>query len=118
MVSAPAASEDPDREAYQAQADRVLEVSAGLTDEQKMTAELYDNKIQGLGFSALYAAQSRGLDVAGFVEFDFLTNLAAFDAAIAVWHAKAHYDAVRPTSAIRWLYGDSEVTAWVGARVG
>lgn len=39
-------------------------------------------------------------------------------AAIAVWHAKAHYDAVRPTSAIRWLYGDSEVTAWGGRGQG
>ena len=103
-----------DPSGYRAQADRVLAVSAELTDEQKMTAELYDNKIFGLGFSALFAAQSRALDVAGFVEYDFLTNLAAFDAAIAVWHHKRIFDAVRPATAIGFLYGDEHVTAWAG----
>jgi len=103
-----------DNHAYRRQADQVLEFSARLTDAQKMTAETYDNKIAGLGFSALFAAQSRGLDVAGFVEYDFATNLASFDTAIAVWHLKRHYDAVRPTTAIRHLYGDAGVTAWGG----
>lgn len=117
-VPAPTASEDPSSAAYRAQADHVLEMSASLTDEQKMMAELYDNKIQGLGFSALFAAQSNRLDLARFVEYDFVTNFAAFDAAIAVWHAKARYDAVRPTSAIRWLYSDRDVTAWGGPGQG
>lgn len=103
-----------DPTAYRDQADRVLAVSAELSDEQKMTAELYDNKIFGLGFSALFAAQSHALDVAGFVEYDFLTNLAAFDAAIAVWHHKRDFDAVRPATAIEFLYGDEHVTAWAG----
>jgi hypothetical protein len=100
--------------AYRAQADHVLAVSAALTDEQKMIAELYDDKLQGLGFSALFAAQSRQLDLAQFVEYDFVTNVGAFDAAIAVWYAKLHYDAVRPISAIRWLYENRHVTAWGG----
>lgn len=106
------------KRAYRAQADEVLAVSAGLTDRQKMTAELFDDKIQGLGLSALFAAQARGLDLDAFIQVDFLTNMAAFDAAIALWRDKVSYDAVRPVSAIRYLYGDSPVTAWGGPGVG
>ena len=100
--------------AYQRQADQVLQASANLTDHQKMSAELFDNKINGLGFSALFAAQSQGLDLDEFVALDFATNLAAFDTAIAVWHAKYEHDAVRPVTAIAYLYGDEPVTAWGG----
>src|SRR5262245_33744680 len=42
--------------AYKQQADEVLSASAHLTDVQKMTAELFNNKITSLGFSALFIA--------------------------------------------------------------
>jgi hypothetical protein len=48
------------------------------------------------------------------VQYDFLVNMAAFDGGIAVWQEKVRYDAVRPASAIRYLYGDGLVTAWGG----
>jgi hypothetical protein len=102
------------RSAYQAQADEVLSVSANLTDYQKMTAELFNNKILSLGFSAVFAAQSRGLSLLDFIHLDFVTNLAAFDTGIAVWNEKRRWDAVRPFSAIRYLYGKRPVTAWGG----
>ena len=72
--------------------------SAELTDHQKMAAELFDDKIEGLGFSPLFAAQSQGLDLEEFVQLDFLTNMAAFDTAIAVWDARYEYAAVRPVT--------------------
>jgi hypothetical protein len=102
------------RREYQEQADEVLRVSANLTDYQKMVAELFDNKIRSLGFSAVFAAQSRGLSLLDFIHLDFVTNLAAFDTGIAVWNEKAKWDAVRPFSAIRYLYGGRPVTAWGG----
>lgn len=105
-------------QAYREQAEVVLEVSAELDEERKLTAELFDNKINGLGFSALFAAQSKGLDLTGFVHYDLLTNLAAFDAAIAVWHHKRRFDAVRPATAIAFLFGDAPVTAWGGTGSG
>ncbi len=105
-------------QAYRAQAEHVLSVSAGLDEEQKLIAELFDNKINGLGFSALFAAQSHGLDLTDFVQYDFLTNMAAFDAAIAVWHHKRRFDAVRPVTAIGFLFGDECVTAWGGPGEG
>lgn len=103
---------------YKKQADDVLQASANMTDEQKMIAELFDNKINSLGFSALFASQVNGLSLAEFVQYDFLTNIAAFDTAIAIWKEKRRYDAVRPFSAIAFLYRDHPVTAWGGPGQG
>lgn len=103
---------------YKQQADEVLAVSAALTDEQKLKAELFDNKILSLGFSAVFAAQSQGLSLLEFIQLDFLTNMAAFDAGIFVWQEKRRWDAVRPFSAIDFLYGSRPVTAWGGPGQG
>jgi hypothetical protein len=104
--------------AYKRQADEVLAVSANLTDEQKIIAEIFNDKIRSLGFSALFASQSNNLTLEQFVHYDFLTNAAAFDTAIAVWNEKHRYDVVRPFSAIRFLYGDRLVRAWGGPGKG
>jgi hypothetical protein len=109
---------NPGSPGYQQQADEVLAASAGLTDYQKMAAELFDDKLRSLGFSALFLLQSRGLSLEQFVHLDFLLNLAAFDTAITVWNEKAHHDAVRPFSAIRYIYGDGPVMAWGGPGQG
>lgn len=103
---------------YRAQADEVLAASAALTDYQKMTAELFNDKIRSLGFSAVFVAQTRGLSLQEFVEFDFLLNMAAFDAGITVWKEKRRWNAVRPFTAIEFLYGDDPVTAWGGPGEG
>ncbi len=103
---------------YKRQADVVLDASANLTDEQKLKAELFDNKIESLGFSAVFAAMSQGLSLLEFIQLDFLTNMAAFDAGIVVWQEKEQYDAVRPFSAIRRIYGNHRVRAWAGPGQG
>lgn len=99
---------------YKAQADEVLNASATLDDRKKAAAELFNNKIESLGFVALFLSQSRQWRTEQFVQYDFLVNLAAFDGGIAVWQEKARFDAVRPFSAIRYLYGDGLVSAWAG----
>jgi VCPO second helical-bundle domain/Domain of unknown function (DUF6851) len=106
------------RQAYQEQADEVLQASANLTDYHKMAAELFNNKIRGLGFSVLFAAQSHNLDLLDFIHLDFMTNVAAFDAGIVSWNEKTKWNSVRPFSAIRYLYGDRPVTAWGGPGKG
>lgn len=103
---------------YIAQAVEVIDASANLTDEQKMTAELFDDKIRSLGFSSIFAALSRGLSVIEFVHYDFIANVAAFDTGIVMWQEKTRYDAVRPFSAIRFLFGESHITAWGGPGKG
>ncbi|MDH5674080.1 MAG: vanadium-dependent haloperoxidase [Myxococcales bacterium] len=104
--------------AYKAQADAVLAASASLDDQKKLMAELFDNKIEGLGFSAVFVTFAHGLSLMDFIQLDFLTNMAAFDAGIAVWEEKTEYDAVRPFSAIRHIYGDEPVVAYGGPDVG
>lgn len=104
--------------AYKAQTDEVLDAQANLTDRQKMTAELFNNKIRSLGFSAVFAALSRGLSLLQFIHLDFLTNLAAFDTGIVVWNEKYRWDAVRPFSAIGYIYGRRTVRAWGGVGKG
>jgi hypothetical protein len=98
------------RQAYHEQVDAVLAASATLTDRQKLVAELFNNKIAGLGFSAVFAAVSGGLSVLEFIHLDFVTNLAAFDTGIAIWNEKTKWDAVRPFSAVRYVYGNRPVT--------
>ena len=102
------------REAYAAQADEVMSAQRNLTDYQKMVAELFDNKISGLGFAALFVAQSRGMSLDEFVHYDFLTNVAAFDGGITTWRDKYQHDAVRPVTAIRYLHRGKTITGWAG----
>ena len=102
------------REAYAAQADEVMSAQQNLTDYQKMVAELFDNKISGLGFAALFVAQSRGMSLDEFVHYDFLTNVAAFDGGITTWRDKYRHDAVRPVTAIRYLHRGKTITGWAG----
>jgi hypothetical protein len=114
----PRASQIRNLAEYRRQAGDIVRQSAAMTDEQKVTAELFNNKIQSLGFSTVFAAQSNGLGVEGFVILDFLDNVAAFDAGIAVWNEKYRYDAVRPFSAVRHLNADRKITAWGGPGKG
>jgi hypothetical protein len=117
-VSHPRASDIRNRAAYRRQADQVIEQSATMTEEQKLTAELFNNKLRSLGFSTLFASQSNGFGVEKFVILDFLDNVASFDTGIAVWHEKYRYDAVRPVSAVRYLNARRTITAWAGPGKG
>ncbi|SHN26602.1 DUF6851 domain-containing protein [Actinacidiphila paucisporea] len=105
---------------YKRSADEVLAASAGLTDELKVKAEFFDNKILGLGLSAAAAAMAHEdeLDFDGWVHLMFTNTVALYDALIAAWYQKTVYDAVRPWSAIRHVYGTAKVTAWGGPGKG
>lgn len=115
---APKASNYRNFQAYKAQADEVLNASANLTDEQKMIAELFNDKLISLGQSGLFMTQKMDLSLAESIHYEFLTNVAEFDTAIAVWDNKYNYDAVRPFTAIRYLYANRTVTSWGGPGMG
>jgi hypothetical protein len=93
-------------------------VQASLTDHQKMVAELFDDKLTGLGNATFFSLVSRGLSLDEFVQYDFLTHVAAFDGGIAIWQEKGRYDAVRPVSAIRHLYKNRRISGWAGPGQG
>lgn len=117
-VPPPTASDVDDWDAYKGQVDDVLAVSAALTDEQKMMAELFDNKIVSLGLSYLHLAQELDLSPADTVRGYFVKVAAALDSSIVIWQEKARFDAVRPFSAIRHVYGDAPVTTSGGLGEG
>ena len=113
-LPAPRDSDPVNSGGYRRQADEVLRASAALTDTQKLTAEHFNDKFRSLPTTVHFLAETRRYTLDKFVFHAFLTNLAAFDTGIAVWHFKLRYDAVRPFSAIRHLYRDRTVTAWGG----
>jgi len=114
----PQASNVRNFRAYKQQVDEILEASANLTDEQKMICELFNDKLRSLGFSGLFATQQAGLGLAESIQYEFLTNIAEFDTAIATWDNKVYYDTVRPFSAVRYVYKNKPVVAWGGPGKG
>ncbi len=111
-------SDARNRAAYKAQADEVLNISANLTDEQKLIAEVFDYKTRSLGASVQFAVKSHNLGYIETIQTLFTSNAAEFDTSIAVWHQKIKYNTVRPWSAIQYIYGDQPVTAWGGPGKG
>jgi len=103
---------------YKHQVDEVIDASANLTDEQKMITEEFNDKLRSLGFSGLFASQQAGLSLAESIHYEFVTNIAEFDTAIAVWDNKVYYDTVRPFSAVRYVYKDKPLVAWGGPGKG
>ncbi|WP_210581223.1 DUF6851 domain-containing protein [Streptomyces sp. GESEQ-4] len=102
--------------------DEIIEASATLTDERKALAEIMDNKLWGIGFSSIVVARNHDKDdtlgVHGWAQWTLQSILATFDTLIAAWHQKFKYDACRPISAVRHVYGRSKITAWGGPGLG
>lgn len=117
-IPPPTASNPANREAYKAQLDHVIELSAYLTDEQKIEAEFFDNKFVSLGWSLMQAAVQYDLSPMDFTRVYWLSQAAAFDAMIVIWQEKDRYDAVCPFSAAAHVYGNDPVTAWGGPGMG
>lgn len=99
---------------YKAQADAVLQASANLTDEQKVKAEFFDHKFNSIFAAAASVVGLLNLSLEESVVIEFATNVASFDTAVSIWYNKRKYDAVRPFSAIEYIYGDQAVSAWGG----
>jgi len=110
---------------YVVQADALLGLSAGLTDEHKMIAEYWaDGPHSELppGHWNLFAqfvsrrdehgADEHGVD-ADVKLFFALTN-AIFDASICCWDGKRAFGSVRPITALRYLFQGQQVLAWAG----
>ncbi|MEO3749435.1 vanadium-dependent haloperoxidase [Streptomyces sp. B6B3] len=114
----PPPTSDPRGAGYREQVEEVVAASAALTDEQKMMAEFFDNKFTGIGRAVAAMCEHHQLDLDGWIELCLVCSTATFDAGIAAWSEKVRHDAVRPFSAVRYVYGDGEITAWGGAGQG
>lgn len=110
--------------AYRAQIGEVLEISANLTDEQKLIAEYWANGPRGETPPGHWFQIAQDLALrdghgnAQDAEMFFALSTAIFDAGIATWEAKYTYTYIRPYSAIRDLFFDQEIQAWGGPNQG
>jgi hypothetical protein len=109
--------------AYRAQAERILALSANLTQRQKAMAEYWEDYggesspgrwNRFAQYVSLRDRHSLGDDVKLF----FALNNAELDASIAVWDAKRFYDSVRPVTAVHALFAGKRVRAWAGPNLG
>ena len=111
-------------QAYRDQIEEVLNVSATLTTQQKVIAELWADgpRTESPPGHWNQIAQDIALREGHGIDEDakmfFALNAAVFDAGIATWEAKYAYDYIRPQSAIRDLYFDQTVAAWGGVNQG
>ena len=95
--------------AFIEQTEQVVEISAGLTDKQKLIAEFWEDA-GGTAFppgtwmtfgQVVSARDEHSIDDDALLFFG-LAN-AAFDAGIAAWESKTYYDYARPVRVIRAL---------------
>lgn len=114
---------------YLDQAQALLDLSAGLTDEQKMIAEYWaDGPHSELppGHWNLFAqfvsrrdhhgVQAQGLE--RDVKLFFALTNAVADAGCCAWDNKRAFNSVRPITAIRALFRGQMVRAWAGPYQG
>lgn len=101
------------------QAQDLLDISANLTDKQKMIAEYWANGPRSElppGHWCLFAQFVSARDdhtVNQDVKMFFAMTNAIFDASVASWTPKRTTDYVRPVTAISYLFTGKSVQAWV-----
>ncbi|TMF60472.1 MAG: vanadium-dependent haloperoxidase [Chloroflexi bacterium] len=111
--------------AYDSQARALLDLSAGLTDKQKMIAEYWADGprselppghwnvlAQFVSRRDHHGAYRHG--VAADVKLFFALTNAIFDASICCWDNKLAFDSVRPITAIRYAFNGQQIRAWGG----
>jgi hypothetical protein len=114
---------------YVDQAQALVDISASLTDEQKMIAEYWadgphselppghwDLFGQFVARRDRHGADEHGLDLD--VKLFFALTNAIFDAGICAWSNKRIFDSVRPITAIRYLFHGQTIRAWGGPYQG
>jgi len=91
------------------QAERLIEVSANLTDEQKLVAEFWEDPSgtpyppgTWMGFGS-FVSERDDQTLDEDIQLYFGLGNAVLDAGIATWEAKIFYDYTRPVRAIREL---------------
>lgn len=110
--------------AYTLQANQLINISANLTDEQKVIAEYWaDNSGTVLPPGhwcniAQYVSNRDKHTLDDDVKLFFALSGAMLDASIACWDAKRHYNSVRPITAIHFLYKGKKIRAWAGPGLG
>jgi hypothetical protein len=102
----------------------LVHMSAKLTDEQKVIAEYWADGPTSEFPPGHWCLIARWVSLRDHHTIDedvrmfFLVSNAVFDAGIAAWAAKVHYDYVRPVTAIRYAMAGRSIRAWAGPGLG
>jgi hypothetical protein len=105
-------------ETYLKQSQDLIDISANLTDEQKMIAEYWANGPHTElppGHWALFGEFVSRRDnhtIDEDAKMFFALSNAIFDAGIAAWDAKRAFDSVRPITSIPYLFRGQRIRAW------
>jgi hypothetical protein len=109
---------------YRQQVEELIRLSASLGDREKVIAEYWaDGPMTVLppghfNLFAQFVSLRDGHTLDQDVQLFFILTNAVFDAGIAAWDAKIHYDYVRPITAIRELKRGRKIRAWAGPGLG
>ncbi|MEN9558811.1 MAG: hypothetical protein RLZZ502_22 [Pseudomonadota bacterium] len=109
---------------YLAQAKAILDISANLSEREKVIAEYWADGPSSetppghWQLFAQYVAARDKLNLDQEAKLFLALGNAVLDASIATWEAKRYYNYVRPISAIRHLYKGQQVNAWAGPNLG
>ncbi len=110
--------------AYHSQLDEVLQISANLSDRQKVIAEYWADGPRSETPPGHWNAIAHGIserdrhNIDQDVKLYFALTSAVYDGGIVAWEAKRTYDFIRPVSAIRHKYYDQNIQAWGGPNRG
>lgn len=105
---------------YAAEARELVELSAKLTDRQKVIAEYWANGPHSVtppghwNLFAQWVSKRDRIGLDGDVKLFFALNNALMDAGIFAWRSKVELDYVRPITAVRALYKGQQIRAWGG----
>jgi hypothetical protein len=109
---------------FKQQAKEALDLSAALTDEQKIIAEYWAD---GTGTYTppghwceitQFVARTNGYRNSQCIKLFFAVANALHNAAVACWECKRYYNSARPITVIRELYKGLEVHAWAAPYKG
>lgn len=102
----------------------MLDISANLTDQQKVIAEFWADGPRSESPPGHWQAIAHGISFRDQNSLDddvklyFALTGAVFDSSIAVWGYKRQFDSIRPVSAIRHRYFGQMISAWGGPNLG
>ncbi|WP_447008090.1 vanadium-dependent haloperoxidase [Saccharothrix isguenensis] len=111
-------------EKYVRQSQELLDISANLTEKQKVIAEYWAD---GVGTSwpsghwmelAQVVSRRDNNSLDKDAKLFFAMGNAQADAAVAAWYVKRYYDYVRPITSVRHLFQNQQVAAWGGPNSG
>jgi hypothetical protein len=110
--------------AFTQQAVELVDMSANLTDTQKMLAEFFNNKTTSLISTVTFFLSQLLVPPPGSLTKPPIAIMKAValattlfqDAGIVSWNVKKTFDAVRPFSAIKFLFRNQNIQAWAQGR--